>query len=252
MRLNGKTALITGAGSGIGKETAILFAEHGANVIAVDINGDAINSVVEDIKNNNREALGMIVDVSIQADIDRMIETAVDTYGELDILVNNAGVMDNFITVSDITDELWERILTINLTGAMRAARAAIDVMLKKDNGGVIINNTSVAGLYGARGGGSYSVSKHGLIGLTKNIAATYGTFHNIRCNAIAPGSIDTNIASTITEPSELGQKAVFNTGDVPTGEALDIANAALFLASDDSKFVNGTVITVDGGWTAR
>ena len=125
--------------------------------------------------------------------------------------------------------------------------------METQENGGVIINNASIGGLFGARGGAAYVSSKHGLLGMTKNIAATYGMHGKIRANAIAPGGVATNIQTTITEPHELGSKAIgsIGGGSAPIGQSEEIAEVALFLASDASSFVNGTVITADGGWTA-
>ncbi|MCC5892059.1 glucose 1-dehydrogenase [Exiguobacterium sp.] len=252
MKLSGKTALVTGAGSGMGLAIAKLFAKEGARIVAVDMNGDAVEAAVRDIKDAGGEAVAVAGNVTKQEDIDKMVETATNMFGSLDILVNNAGIMDNFLTVGEVTDEVWDRVIAVNLTGPMKLARAAIQVMDKQDSGGVIINNASVGGLFGTRGGASYVASKHALIGLTKNIAATYGTFHKIRANAIAPGGVNTNIGATITAPSELGMRAIQGAGEAPMGEPEQIAKVALFLASDDSSFVNGDVLKADGGWTAR
>ncbi len=252
VKLSGKTALVTGAGSGMGRAIAKLFAEEGARIVAVDMNGDTVETVVLEIKASGGEAVGVSGNVTKQEDIDKMIDTATSTFGSLDILVNNAGIMDNFLTVGEVTDEVWDRVLAVNLTGPMKLARAAIQIMDKQESGGVIINNASVGGLFGTRGGTSYVASKHALIGLTKNIAATYGTFNKIRANAIAPGGVNTNIGATITAPSELGMRAIQGAGEAPIGEPEQIAKVALFLASDDSSFVNGDVLKADGGWTAR
>lgn len=252
VKLSGKTALVTGAGSGMGRAIAKLFAEEGARIVAVDMNGDTVEAVVSEIKASGGEAVGVSGNVTKQEDIDKMIDTATSTFGSLDILVNNAGIMDNFLTVGEVTDEVWDRVLAVNLTGPMKLARAAIQIMDKQESGGVIINNASIGGLFGTRGGASYVASKHALIGLTKNIAATYGTFNKIRANAIAPGGVNTNIGATITAPSELGMRAIQGAGEAPIGEPEQIAKVALFLASDDSSFVNGDVLKADGGWTAR
>ena len=162
--------------------------------------------------------------------------------------------MDNFKTVGSVTDGLWDKVSAINLTGPFQACREAINVRKDQKNGGIIINNASVGGLYGARGGAAYAASKHGLVGLTKNIAATYGTFGNIRCNAIAPGGVATNSGNTITDPDPLGGQAIAAAGsmDAPMGQPEQIASVAVFLASDESSFVNGDIIKADGGWTAR
>jgi len=251
-KLSGKTAIVTGAGSGMGRAIATLFAEEGANVVVADINNETVDEVVSEIKNNGNNAVGVVANVAKQEDIDNMVKTATDNFGSLDILVNNAGIMDNFMPVGEVTDELWERVLSINLTGPFRAARAAIKVMEKQDNGGVIINNASVGGLFGSPGGATYVTSKHGLIGLTRNIGVTYGNLGKIRCNAIAPGAIETNIGNTITAPNEMGYKALATFGassHAPSGSPMQVARVALFLASDESNFVNGEVIRVDGGW---
>ncbi|QUP88532.1 glucose 1-dehydrogenase [Exiguobacterium sp. PFWT01] len=252
MKLSEKTAIVTGAGSGMGRAIAKLFAQEGARVVAFDLNEDAVQAVVDEIKAAGGEALGIAGNVTNQTDIDNLVGTAKDTFGSVDILVNNAGIMDNFLTVGEVTDELWDKVLGVNLTGPMKLSRAAIQVMEKQNRGGVIINNASVGGLFGTRGGAAYVASKHALIGLTKNIAATHGTLGKIRANAIAPGGVNTNIGSTITAPSELGMRAIQGTGEAPMGEPEQIANVALFLASDDSSFVNGDVLKADGGWTAR
>lgn len=251
MRLEGKSAIVTGAGSGMGEAIAVLFAKEGAKVVVSDINGEAVNRVVEQIKAIGGDAIGVVTNVALQADVDHVVEQTVQTYGKLDILVNNAGVMDNFVPAGDVTDESWDRVIAINLSGPFKTARAAIKVMEQQDTGGVIINNASVGGLFGCRGGAAYVSSKHGLIGLTKNLAGTYGVYGKIRANAIAPGGVNTNINSTITAPHPLGLQAIGGLGRAPMGEATQIAQVALFLASDESNFVNGEVITADGGWTA-
>lgn len=253
MKLQGKVAVVTGAGSGMGKAIAQLFAQEGAKVIVADINAANVDAVVAEIQHNGGEAAGAIVNVSKKEDVENMVKAATSTYGSLDILVNNAGVMDNFTPVGDVSDELWERLIGVNLTGPFMACRAAIHVMEGQQNGGVIINNASVGGLFGARGGAAYIASKHGLVGLTKNIASTYGREGGkIRANAIAPGGVNTNIQSTITAPHPLGSAALADAGHARTADPMEIARVALFLASDDSSFVNGDVIKADGGWTAR
>lgn len=253
-RLLDKVAIITGAGSGMGKSIAIAYANEGAKVVLADVNAITLDEVVTEITASGHSATSVVADMSKSADIKALIETAVNTYGQLDILVNNAGIMDNFKTVGNVTDDLWDKVIAINLTGPFQACREAINVMKDQKNGGIIINNASVGGLYGARGGAAYAASKHGLVGLTKNIAATYGTFGNIRCNAIAPGGVATNIGNTITDPDPLGGQAIAAAGsmDAPMGQPEQIASVAVFLASDESSFVNGDIIKADGGWTAR
>lgn len=250
MKLTGKTAIVTGAASGMGKAIAELFAQEGANVIVADINADAINVVVEEIKAAGGQATGSVTNVADEDATKAMIQLATTTYGSLDVLVNNAGILDNFTPAGELSTEVWNRMLAVNLTGPFIASREAINIMEQQENGGVIINNASVGGLFGARGGAAYIATKHGLVGLTKNIAATYGMFGKVRCNAIAPGGVETNIQKTITAPSPLGLKALGGVGNAPVAKPQQIAEVALFLASDSSSFVNGDVIKADGGWT--
>lgn len=250
MKLQDKVAIITGAGSGMGRAIAILFAAEGAKVIVADINQESIDAVVAKITEAGGSAKGIVVNISKETDAQHMVDTAVNTYGSCNILVNNAGVMDNFVPVAELKNELWERVIGVNLNGPFYASRAALQVMLKQGKG-IIVNIASVGGLFGARGGAAYVTSKHGVIGLTKNIAATYGP-QGIRANAIAPGGVNTNIGNSITEPSPIGLAAIGRVGQAPMGEAEEIAHVALFLASDESSFVNGAVIVADGGWTAH
>lgn len=186
-----------------------------------------------------------------QADVDTMIDLAMDTYGRLDILVNNAGIMDNFVPIAELTDDLWDRVLAVNTTGVMRAIRRAIPIF-EEAGGGAIVNIASAGGLFGSRAGAAYTASKHAVVGLTKNVGFQYAT-KNIRCNAIAPGAVNTNIGNTISAPSEFGQaRAMVGMGVSPrVGEPDEIAKVALFLGSDESSFVNGVVVQADGGWTA-
>ncbi|MGI6554799.1 MAG: glucose 1-dehydrogenase [Bacillota bacterium] len=250
MMLKNKVALITGVGSGMGEAMAKLFAAEGANVVGADINQEAINRVINNIRETDGAAIGVKADVSQPNDIEIMIKSAVKEYGRLDILVNNAGIMDNFVPVAELSEELWDRIMNVNVKGPFLACREALKIMLKQGRG-VIINNASVGGLFGTRGGAAYVASKHALIGLTKNIGAIYHD-QGIRSVAIAPGGVKTNIALTLKNPNELGAgKLARGVGPAPMGEPEEIASLALFLASDDASFINGTVIVADGGWTA-
>lgn len=250
MKLENKVAIVTGAAVGIGRAIAALFAQEGAKVVLADINAAELKKAVAEIESNGGTATGVVIDMSQEADIEKMIAVTLETYNGLDILVNNAGIMDNFLAVTNLTNEVWERVMAINLTGPFKAARLAIPHMVKQA-GGVVINISSVGGLFGTRGGAAYVSSKHGLIGLTKNIASTYAK-QGIRCNVIAPGGVETNIGSTITAPDPIGMEAMTKgTGEAAMGKPINIAQTALFLASADSEFVNGATIVVDGGWTA-
>jgi len=251
MKLQGKVAVVTGAASGMGKAIAKLYAAEGAKVIVSDLNLEAANATVEDIKASGGDATAVVANVAQESDIQNLIDTAVSTYGTLDILVNNAGIMDNFVPAADLTDELWDKVFAVNTTGPMRAIRKALPIFLEKGNG-VIINVASAGGLMGSRAGAAYTAAKHAVVGLTKNVGFQYAP-KGIRCNAIAPGAVNTNISTTINQPNEFGmQRAMAGMSINPkVGESEDIAKLALFLASDDSGFVNGTVVVADGGWTA-
>lgn len=235
----------------MGKAIAILFAKEGAKVVATDVNLETVQATVSEIEANGGIATALKTDVSREEDIRQMIDTAVNKYGTLDILVNNAGIMDNFVPAGDVTDELWDKVFAVNTTGVMRAIRKAIPIFLDKGRG-VIVNVASIGGLNGSRAGAAYTASKHAVIGLTKNVGFQYAT-KGIRCNAIAPGGVATNIGATITSPNPFGfERATAGSNMNPRfGESEEIAKVALFLASDDSSFVNGAVIVADAGWTA-
>ncbi|WP_226035225.1 SDR family oxidoreductase [Aquibacillus saliphilus] len=251
MRLEGKVAVVTGAASGMGKAIAELYATEGAKVVVADLNIEGAESVVKGITDNSGVAKAVQVNVAKQEEIENMIDTAVNEYGTLDILVNNAGIMDGFEPVGDIGDKKWDLLFDINTKGVMRAMRKAIPIFLEKGKG-VIVNTASTGGLNGAHAGVAYGASKHAVVGMTKNTGFMYAN-EGIRCNAIAPGGVETNIASSMTKVNEFGAsrlKAV--QGVMPrTGKSEEIAQVALFLASDESSFVNGTVLTADAGWTA-
>ncbi|MDQ0154016.1 SDR family oxidoreductase [Robertmurraya andreesenii] len=251
MKLENKVSIVTGAASGMGKSIAQLFAKEGAKVLVADLNLEGANGVVEEITKNGGTAKALQVNVAKLEDIEKMIDTAVNDYGTLDILVNNAGIMDGFEPVGDILEERWDMIFDVNTKSVMRAMRKAIPIFLEKGKG-VIINVASTGGLNGAHAGATYGASKHAVVGLTKNTGYMYAN-SGIRCNAIAPGGVETNIGASMKSINEFGfgrTKAVH--GVMPRiGKPDEIAQVALFLASDESSFINGTVVVADGGWTA-
>jgi len=252
-KLAGKTAIVTGAGSGMGKAIAQLFAAEGCNVVATDIQQQRLTTLQTEIKAIGGEVTTLVADMAVEEDIERMMAAAVAAYGTLDILINNAGIMDHFAPVAELDNTMWEKVMNINVTGPMKAMRSALKIFLAKGSGS-IVNIASIGGLYGARAGAAYTASKHALIGLTKNTGYIYSKT-GIRCNAIAPGAVATNIADTIdmTRITALINDRIMAgmVLNAKTGEPVDIAKAALFLASDDASFVNGAVLTADGGWTA-
>lgn len=251
MKLQNKVAIVTGAASGMGKAIAVLYAQEGAKVVLADFDIDGANKVVAEIVQNGGTAMAVKTDVSLQSDIDNLFDTTLTNYSTVDILVNNAGIMDNFMPVEKVSDQLWDKILAVNTTGPMKLIRKCMPLFLEKKKG-VIVNIASVGGIAGSRAGAAYTTSKYALVGLTKNIGFQYAT-SGIRCNAIAPGGVNTNIGKTINAPDKFGMERATSgaTNNPRMGESNEIATIALFLASDDSSLVNGTVITADAGWTA-
>lgn len=251
MKLEGKVAIVTGAASGMGRAIAQLFAKEGAKVVVADLNKEGAEKVVQEITISGGFATALEVNVAKLIDVENMIDKAVQEYGTLDILVNNAGIMDGFEPVADITEEKWDLIFDVNTKGVMRAMRKAIPIFLERGKGN-IINIASTGGLNGAHAGAAYGASKHAVVGLTKNTGFMYAK-EGIRCNAIAPGAVNTNISTSMTNVNQFGlSRAGLAHAVTPrAGEPEEIAQAALFLASDEASFVNGVVLVVDGGWTS-
>lgn len=251
--LKNKVSIVTGAGSGIGKAIAELFAGEGSKVIATDIDQQRLDILRKEINEAGGEVITLIADMVKEEDIENMIRTATTMYGTLDILVNNAGIMDHFAPVGEVENDLWEKVMRINVDGPFKAMRSAVRIFLPKKTG-TIINIASIGGIKNGIAGAAYTASKHALIGLTRNTGYMYSK-SGIRCNAIAPGAINTNIGDTIdmNKMTPLINDRIMS-GMVLNprfGEPSEIAKAALFLASDDSSFVNGEVLVVDGGWNA-
>ena len=246
--LENKIAIVTGAASGIGKEITKLFLSENCKVIAADNHYENLK-----ILQNYLDIAIIEIDVSNEIDILKMIQFAKDTYGRIDVLVNNAGIMDNFESIADVDNETWEKVMKINLDGPFKTIRAVIKDFILQQKGN-IINVSSIGGLNGGRAGVAYTASKHALIGLTKNTGFLYSK-QGIQCNCIAPGTVETSISSTIdqTKISELVKERIFS-GMVlnpRVAKPNEIAQIALFLASEKSSFINGTVIIADAGWTA-
>lgn len=251
MKLQNQVAVVTGAASGMGKQIALLFAREGAKVVVSDLNLDGANATAEEIASQGGTAFAIKTNVAAEEDIQNLIDTAVNQYGTVDILINNAGIMDNMEPAGDVLDDKWERVFAVNTTSVMRATRKVLPIFLEKQKG-VIVNVASVGGLNGARAGAAYTASKHAVVGFTKNTGYMYAA-NGIRCNAIAPGGVETNIGSSMTSVNEFGmsRQQLGMAINPRSGKPEEIAKVALFLASDDSSFVNGTVITADSGWTA-
>lgn len=251
MKLKDKVAIVTGAGSGMGRAISLLFAKEGARVVVSDISAERAEKVVAEIQAEGGSAAANICNVAVSEDVDKMVNEAVSVFGTVDILVNNAGIMDNFTPVEAITDDLWNQVLAVNTTGPMHTMRKVMPLFLEKKSGN-IINIASVGGLFGARAGFAYTASKHALVGMTKNVAFVYAN-SGVRVNGIAPGGVNTNIGETMREPHEFGMKRSMEGAEINprSAEPEEIASVALFLASEDASFVNGHILTADSGWTA-
>lgn len=249
--LKDKTVIVTGGGSGIGEATAQLFASYESKVVIADIDEDALDRVCSKIRDAHGEVLGVLADVAKKEDLERLVNQTIDKFGTIDIVINNAGIIDNFKTVDKLDLDMWQRVMDVNLKGPTILSGLAVNFWLKHKQPGVIINIGSVGGMFGARGGVSYTSSKHAIIGLTRNIATVYHN-NNIRCVAVAPGWIGgTKIIDSIWEQDKKGLLALLQNAVLPPkGSTEDIANVVAFLSSEEAGFINGAVVTVDGGWT--
>lgn len=249
-KLAGKVAIVTGAASGIGKATALLFASDGAKVVASDWTEEAGAAVVAEITAGGGDALFVRADVSKPADVQALVAQAVDRFGGLDVIFNNAGIEGEQAATADCSLENWDRVIGINLKGVFLGMKYAIPEMLKR-GGGSIVNNASVAGVVGFRNIPAYCASKGGVIQLTKTAALEYAT-QGVRVNAICPGVIWTPMVERFTGDSAEARKAFEALEPVGRfGTAEEVARVALFLASDDSSFCTGAPFIVDGGFVA-
>lgn len=251
MRLKNRSVVVTGASSGMGKAIVELFVKEGANVIAVARRKERLDALAASLSEEAGRIIVMKGDISLREDNEAMIELALSSFGRLDVLVNNAGIMDDMSPIGDVEDERYERVMKTNVYGPMCAMRKAVDVFTKQESGETIINIASVGGMRSVAGA-VYCASKAALISMTKNTAFMYAP-QGIRCNAIAPGGIETEISTSMGMPNMNGYgrvQTVLAAAPKP-GPAQSIANAALFLASDESSYVNGDVLVVDGGWIA-
>lgn len=242
--LDGKVAIITGAASGIGRAQATLFASEGAKVVLADVNLDGVNSLAEELSPNGDNALAVSVNVLSQEDITKMVDETINKFGQIDILCNTAGVFDENVPLLEASEELWDKVMNVNVKGLYLVSRAVVPHL--KDKGkGSIINIASDAGLTGGGGGIAYTTSKHGVIGFTRQLAVEH-KLDGIRTNAICPGLIETPMTQQLFANPDFVEMITKASGR--TGKPEDIAKVSLFLASDLSDYVNGVAIPVDGG----
>jgi len=245
MRLRDKVAIVTGAGRGIGRAIALRFAEEGAKVVVDDVNDAIGTATVSAITDAGGAALFVNADVSDADDAERLIAEAVDTYRTVDILVNNA-----ICSTADVLNDNWEANLAVALRGTVHCSTAAIPMMQRQSTGS-IVNIASVNGLIGLQGIHAYSAAKGGVIALTRSLAVAYGK-NNIRINCICPGTIQTEVWEPMLERNPHILDEILPWYPLRRiGQPIDIANAALFLASDEASFATGAVFVIDGGLTA-
>ncbi|MDQ0952913.1 NAD(P)-dependent dehydrogenase (short-subunit alcohol dehydrogenase family) [Streptomyces phaeochromogenes] len=248
--LSGKSVVVTGAGSGIGRAAALRFAAEGARVVLADLNADGAKEAAEEIVAAGGTAVTVVGDLSEQQIVDQVVATAVDTFGGIDVLVNNAGIMDRMSAAGETDDDEWERVLRINLTAPFLLTRAALPHLLANGKGAIVFT-ASEASLRGSAAGAAYTVSKHGVAGLTKSLAVMYRD-KGVRTNAIAPGGTVTGIQVQLDQDAHGPSVIMGHMGNAGrTASADEQAAAIVFLASDAASNINGVILPVDNGWAA-
>jgi NAD(P)-dependent dehydrogenase (short-subunit alcohol dehydrogenase family) len=248
MRLKNKVAIITGGASGIGKATAILFAEHGAKIVVADIDEHGAKQTVATITDAGNEAIYVPTDVTISDNTQRMVQESLSKYGKLDIQINSAGIAMRH-PVGDLPEADWHRCLSVNLTGVYLCAKAAIPAM-QKNGGGSIINLSSIYGIVGAEVRAAYVASKGGVTNLTRGMALDYAE-DNIRVNCICPGFVETPLVAGVVKTPQEYRNLADRHPMRRLAQPEEIAYGALYLASDESAFVTGIALPIDGGYTA-
>ena len=242
-----RTAIVTGAASGIGRATAIRLAREGARVVACDVSEEGLTATGRELEEVGGGHL-LTADVTAQADVDRVVAAA---GGTVDILANVAGIMDHFLPLDEVDDATWDRVIGVNLTGVMRLSRAVLPLM-REAGGGAIVTVASEASIGAGAAGVAYTSSKHGVIGLVRHVAFFYGP-DGVRSNAVLPGGVETGIGATAAPRSEwVMQRAQLKMATMgPVAKPDQIAAVISWLASDEASNVNGAIVTSDGGWSA-
>jgi len=248
--MTGKVALITGGGSGIGRAACLAFARAGASVVVADIVAQGGNSTVELIKDTGGEAVFVPTDVTVGKQMQHLVQTAVDTYGGLDFAFNNAGIEGAQTGLVDCTEEEWQRVIAVDLTGVWLCMKHEIPAMLQR-GGGAIVNTSSVMGLVGAPSIPGYIAAKHGVAGLTREAALEFAR-SNIRVNAVCPGAIHTPMIDRLLAAGTSEEFLTAPQAIARLGKPEEIAAAVVWLCSDAAAFVTGVAMPVDGGWMAQ
>jgi 3-oxoacyl-[acyl-carrier protein] reductase len=250
-KLQGRTAVVTGGGSGIGRASAIRFAQEGAHVAVWDVACDRIDQTVADIRAGGGKADGFLVDIANATSVQAGADATVAALGPVRVLLNNAGVLDGYASALDTDEALWDRIMGVNLKGMWLVSKAILPSMIGA-GGGAIVNIASISAYIAGGGGIAYTTSKHGVVGFTRQMAYDFA-HQGVRVNAVAPGAVETGMTADILNNEDL--PVVHALRAAPAGrhaQPSELANVVLFLASDEASFVHGSVYMADGGWTIK
>jgi NAD(P)-dependent dehydrogenase (short-subunit alcohol dehydrogenase family) len=248
-RAENKVVLITGGGTGIGKATALRYATEGASVVLMGRRNAPLVGVSKEITENGGSALPIQGDVTDEESVQQVIREVLERLGSIDVLINNAGIAGDAVPIHMTTDRIWQELMDCNLTGSFRMVRGVLPHFLER-KAGVIVNVSSMAAVVGMANMGAYSISKSGMIALTKCVAVEYGDL-GIRCNCVCPGTVLTPMTEDYLKPSQRFQGASLGNLLMRIGKPSEIAESIFFLGSDESSFVTGAVLNIDGGYTA-
>ena len=247
--LKQKVVMITGGASGIGRATALAFAEAGVSLVLCDIDTDDLNATLAELRETGVEILTLKVDVTVASEVEAAVATIIEEFGGIDVAVNNAGIGSIGEGLQETTEEFFDKVMAVNVKGVWNCMRHQIPAMLAR-GGGSIVNTASTTGLIGIPFGPAYVASKHGVLGLTKSVALEYAT-QGIRVNAVCPGVIETPMTGPTLQNEDVKQAALAWHPIGRLGQPSEVAEAIVWLASPHSSFVTGTGLSVDGGWTA-